>query len=330
MNYFKKVCYFVILNMLLLSCDAQDNEIEGVNSNNSIQNSYYLFSYFTGEGIDDGLHLAISNEGRKWTSLNGGLAVFKPEFGKIFRDPCIVQGKDSIFHVVWTVGATEKDNGKVIGIAHSDNLFDWYGAETLVVMDDPNTINCWAPELFWDEDYERWFLYWASSVEGKYTETIQPGMKDYANNRMYGLWLSEKFEILTEAKILLNQGFITNDCQIFTANHPRGKYGMMVKHIYKPGVYAPLYLAFSNQLDGNYTIIEGEPISGDYEFCEGPTTIAIGDYYYCYFDLTNEHKMGCVRSDSLRTGAWYDITEQISLPDGTRHGTIIKIDAKYY
>ena len=36
----------------------------------------YIFSYFCGQS--DGLHLAVSDNGLKWTALNGNKSVLKP------------------------------------------------------------------------------------------------------------------------------------------------------------------------------------------------------------------------------------------------------------
>ncbi|MBN1361977.1 MAG: hypothetical protein JW993_15385 [Sedimentisphaerales bacterium] len=108
----------------------------------------YLFSYFTGNG-EDGLHLAHSADGLAWTALNGGKSFLAPSVGgKLMRDPCICQGPDGTFHLVWTSGWWNKG----IGIAHSKNLITWSQPEWLPVMaHEPNAVNCWAPEIFYDD-----------------------------------------------------------------------------------------------------------------------------------------------------------------------------------
>ena len=49
-----------------------------------------LFSYFVGNG-EDGLHLATSEDGLKWTALRGGASFLQPVAGenKLMRDPCL-------------------------------------------------------------------------------------------------------------------------------------------------------------------------------------------------------------------------------------------------
>ena len=61
----------------------------------------YLFTSFRGNG-EDGLHLAYSHNGLKWTVLNGDRSFLRPQVGtKLMRDPCICQGPDGTFHMVW-------------------------------------------------------------------------------------------------------------------------------------------------------------------------------------------------------------------------------------
>ena len=118
--------------------------------------SHYLFSYFTGNG-EDGLHLAHSTDGYHWKPLNEGKSVLTPAAGKdkLMRDPSIIAGKDGRFHMVWTVSWGEKG----IGYASSRDLINWSPQRYLPVMEhQPGTINCWAPELFYDEATKNYLL----------------------------------------------------------------------------------------------------------------------------------------------------------------------------
>ena len=69
------------------------------------QTADYLFAYFTNNG-EDGLHLMHSRDGLQWSALNGGKSYLTPTVGsqKLMRDPCILQGPDGVFHMVWTTG----------------------------------------------------------------------------------------------------------------------------------------------------------------------------------------------------------------------------------
>jgi hypothetical protein len=61
----------------------------------------FMFSFFT-DGGRDGLHLAYSNDGYDWETLNSNLSFLRPVIGKdsLMRDPCIISGADGRFHMV--------------------------------------------------------------------------------------------------------------------------------------------------------------------------------------------------------------------------------------
>ncbi len=63
------------------------------------------------------------------------------------RDPCIIRGADGLFHMVWTVSWNER----TIGYASSKDLIHWSEQQAIPVMEhEPTTLNCWAPEIFYD------------------------------------------------------------------------------------------------------------------------------------------------------------------------------------
>jgi len=100
----------------------------------------YLFSYFKGNG-EDGLHLAWSADGLTWTALKGDRSFLAPQVGtRLMRDPCICQGPDGTFHMVWTSGWWDKG----IGLAHSKDLIHWSEQTWLEVMaHEDGALNCW-------------------------------------------------------------------------------------------------------------------------------------------------------------------------------------------
>ena len=119
---------------------------------NSQAQDYYLFTSFRGNG-EDGLHLALSTNGYHWQALNHDRSFLKPEVGayKIMRDPCLAEGPDGTFHLVWTSGWTA-EKGKIIGYAHSKDLITWSEQRAIPLMEgEPKTRNIWAPEIFYDK-----------------------------------------------------------------------------------------------------------------------------------------------------------------------------------
>lgn len=53
----------------------------------------------------------------------------------------------------------------------------------------------------------------------------------------------------------------------------------------------------------------------------------VGDYLYVYFDKYIDKKYGAVRTKDGKV--WEDVSDLVSFPEGTRHGTAFTIDKKY-
>ncbi len=275
----------------------------------------YLFSYFINNG-QDGLHLAYSEDGYQWTALNDGNPFLKPEAGKdkLMRDPCITQGPDGTFHMVWTVSWNERG----IGYASSKDLIHWSDQMFIPVMEHKKlTKNCWAPEIFYDEASEQFMIYWSSTIPGEFPETDSTAEADW-NHRIY-YTLTKDFQHFSLAKLLLDPGFNVIDATIMKEGD---QYVMIVKDETKfPEAQKDLHVLISNSL----TQWAGVPISESISdhWVEGPTITKIDDQYVVYFDRYRNHTYGAVASTDLRN--WEDISKKISFPDGTRHGTAFKV-----
>lgn len=290
--------------------------------------SAYAFPFFYGQKHKDtvGMWMAISKDGLDWKVVNNNEVVFKRPFGNVLRDPAISQAPDGTYHLVFTVGS---NNPVYMGYARSKDLIHWKDARMVDLMGSvEGTANVWAPELFYDKVRERWMVYWASSVEGRFPETKQ--LNERANNRMYCAFTTD-FVNVTEPKLLYTK-HIVNDTRIINYNSQWGKYCMVVKHIKRPGTHAELYLAYSKKIDGPYInpFDSIQYISKPYRFCEGPAVIKIDDYYYCYFDLSREHHMACKRSKDMLPGSWEDMTDWLTIPAEVKHGDIVRIPIGIY
>ena len=276
----------------------------------------YLFSYFMGNG-EDGLHLAYSTDGLKWEVLNDNQSFLTPAVGgdKLMRDPCIIQGPEGIFHMVWTVSWNEKG----IGYAHSQDLIHWSEQKYIPVMEhEPDARNCWAPEVFFDEASKQYMIFWSTTIPGRFPETDNQGDSDY-NHRMYFV-TTQDFEKFSATKLLYDQGFNVIDGTLLKED---GTYIMFLKNETRKPPEKNIRIARSSDLSKNYSK-PTEAITGDY-WAEGPTPIKIDEYWIVYFDKYRKHKMGAVRSKDLNN--WEDISDQIIFPDGTRHGTVFKVSA---
>ncbi len=275
----------------------------------------YVFTYFKGNG-EDGLHLAYSEDGYKWETLKKDASFLTPEVGKdkLMRDPCVIKGGDGLYHMVWTDSWT--DNG--IGYASSKDLIHWSKQEFLPVMaHEEKSRNTWAPEITYDEKSKTYMIYWASTIEGKFLETQSTEEKGY-NHRIY-YTTTKDFKKFKKTKLLYEPGFNVIDASI--VKDEKG-YTMFLKDETKVPVQKNLKIATSKKLEGPYTKAS-EPITGKY-WAEGPTAIQINGEWVVYFDKYTQKKYGAVKQTSK---GWEDISEQVSFPQGTRHGTVIKVSA---
>ena len=275
--------------------------------------SVYVFSYFKDNG-QDGLHLAYSKDGYTWQSFNNDQSVLKPTVAKdkLMRDPCIIQGADGLFHMVWTVSW----NDKGIGYASSPDLVNWSEQQFIPVMQHEDSArNCWAPEITYDAKQKEYMIYWATTIAGKYkTDTV---IESGYNHRLY-YTCTKDFKQFTKTKLLYDKGFNVIDASIVA---DEGGYIMFLKDETRQPPQKNIRIATSSKLNGDYTT-PSAPITGNY-WAEGPTTLKIGDLWIVYFDKYRDHKYGAVSSNDLVN--WQDVSDKIQLPKGIRHGSIFKV-----
>lgn len=279
--------------------------------------SVYLFSCFTGNS-KDGLHLLYSEDGYKWEPLNNGNSFLTPLVGrdKLMRDPCIIEDEDGTFHMVWTVSWTEKG----IGYAYSKDLVNWSEQQYIPVMEhEENARNTWAPEITFDKKNKEFMIYWATTIRGEFPET-QVEEEDGYNHRLY-YTITKDFKTFSETKLLYDAGFNVIDASIVPYN---GEYLMFLKDETRVPPKKTLHIAKSKDLTGPYSK-PSEPITGNY-WAEGPTSLYIDGKWIVYFDVYRNHHMGAVASKDLVN--WNDITDYISFPEGTRHGSAFKVNKK--
>lgn len=298
-------CSIVVLSLPVAK--AQDDEV-------------YMFSYFKQNG-EDGLHLAYSKDGYRFTALNNDSSFLKPQAGKdkLMRDPCIIRGTDGLFHMVWTVSW----NDKGIGYAASPDLQHWSGQRYLPVMQpDTGALNCWAPEITYDPKKEQYMIYWASTVPGRFPATDSSGDENY-NHRIY-YTTTKDFTVFSPSKILYNKGFNVIDA---TVQHDGKNYIMFLKDETKrPVPQKNIRIALGNKINSGYSA-PSKPITGNY-WAEGPTVVKIKGQWFVYFDKYTQHRYGAVVSSDLEH--WKDISSEISFPEGARHGTVFVITQKEF
>ena len=276
--------------------------------------SVYLFSSFRGNG-EDGLHLAYSDNGLAWTALKGDKPFLAPEVGgKLMRDPCIIQGPDGMFHMVWTTSWTDRG----IGVAHSSDLITWSEQAFVPVMEKEATArNCWAPEITWDADGEQYVIYWATTIPEKFAETAKNADRGW-NHRIY-CTTTKDFNAYTATRLFYEPGFNVIDSTITAYGDG---YVMILKDETRFPPAKNLRVARSERVTGPWSSAS-DPFTAEGLWVEGPTVLKVGEWQIVYYDAYRKHAYGAMRTKDFAT--WEDVSEKLSFPEGTRHGTALSV-----
>jgi hypothetical protein len=189
---------------------------------------------------------------------------------------------------------------------------------------EPEARNCWAPEIIYDDRTKEYVIFWATTIPGRFPESDgqsskgppDPGL----NHRIYCV-TSEDMEAFNPTKLFYNPGFNVIDSTIVKNG---GTYVMFLKDEtnlpFKP--QKNIRMAQAAAAGGPYGPASA-PITGDH-WCEGPTSIKIGDVWFLYFDRYRENRYGALISRDMK--GWEDITGKIHFPEGARHGTVFEAD----
>jgi len=279
------------------------------------QKEVYMFCYFKNNG-QDGLHLAYSEDGYKWQALKGDSSFLKPMVSKdkIMRDPCIIRGADGLFHMVWTDSWTDRG----IGYASSKDLVHWSEQQQLMVMDkEPTAQNCWAPEIIYDPTSKEYMIYWSTTIPGRFPQADTSAEGKKYNHRFY-YQITKDFKTFSETKVLYDPGF---NCIDATIVRDGKRFIMFFKNETKLPVEKNLRIAYADKLTGPYSKASA-PITGNY-WAEGPTTLKNDNQWIVYFDKYTQRKYGAITSTDLKN--WTEVSDQLVLPKGIRHGSVFKI-----
>lgn len=321
-----QVAYFVAKGIRELHLKGLSNHVKpddgqlDIRNIVPLQNKYvYLFCYFRGNG--DGLHFAYSMDGLKWVPLQNDPVYLKPTVGKdkLLRDPSIVEDENGIFHMVWTSGWWDKG----IGYASSKDLMNWSPQKNIPVMEKfGETKNTWAPELFYDKKEKLFYIFWSSTIPGKFPEISTSESEKGLNHKLYYV-TTKDFETFSDTKLFYNPGFSVIDGAILEEEN---RYYLFMKNESSNPPEKNIRFV-SNTKPYNFPIKVSAPITGKY-WAEGPSPLQIGEYTYVYFDKYRDKKYGAVRSKNRID--WEDISDSVSFPAGTRHGTAFEVTTEVF
>lgn len=250
----QKLIYLLLAVALFTSCATKE---------------VYVYTSFH-EPATDGLRFLTSIDGEHWDSIPGVWLI--PQVGqqRVMRDPSIVRTPDGTFHFVWTC-SWKGDPG--FGYASSKDLIHWSKERFIKVMDDPTTVNVWAPELFYDGVKKQCMIVWASCVPYKFPK----GVEDEMNNHRLYYTTTKDFKSFAPSKLLIDTDFSAIDATILK----RGKndYVMVLKDNTRPA--RNLRVSFASNPEGPWSNPEPTFTEG---FVEGPAVAEVKDGYVVYFD----------------------------------------------
>ncbi len=249
------------------------------------------------------LHLAVSEDGRHFETLNGG----EPVWDRWLRDPFLARAQDGVWHVVGTTRARQS-----ILHATSRDLRAWEAedvpvAEGLVDADGRVANNAWAPEWVWDEATGEFFLFWSSSFE----------REGWMRSRLYAC-RTRDWRTFSPPTVLFAPPYSVIDGSLVHHDggwwlfHKEEEFGSAT------GERRATRLAVSERLDGPYEIVGG-PITPTITEgpCVAPDPVAGG--WLLYFDFCMADGYGLSHSDDLL--GWTPVDDH-AFPEGARHGSV--------
>jgi hypothetical protein len=283
----------------------------------------WVFSYFLDNG-QDGLHLAFSRDGLKWTPLRDGRPIIAPTAGgKLMRDPCIMLGPDNVFHAVWTTGWWEQG----IGIGHSKNLLEWTDIAFLPVMvHERAAANAWAPEIIYDDETRQYVIFWATAIPGRFPATdetadVRSSNGTRLNHRIYRT-TTKDFKEYSRAELFLDPGFDVIDATIVRDG---ARYVLFLKDETRfPEPRKHIRMAFADHALGPY-VLEPEAVSRE-NWVEGPTAFRAGGDMVVLYDAYTRHRFEGVKSRDLKE--WTPLAGELQMPPDARHGTVFAVPEK--
>lgn len=315
--YYEIIFSFVFALLAFTACTKPEKEV-------------YIFTSHREPALD-GLHYLYSYDGYHWDSIAGSW--LKPEIGNktpyynyftkqteeqkyapnsMMRDPSMTQGPDGTFHLVWTISWNGEQG---FGYASSKDLIHWSEQREIKVMKDSLTNNVWAPEVFYDDEKEQFIVVWSSAIPvERYTAADSLG----ANKSHRAYYTTTKdFQTFTPAKAFYDPGF--NSIDGFIVKRDKNDYVLIIKDNRKPG-YSDLFCVSGPSAEGPYA---DPSVKFAPTYSEGPCAVKVGDEWLIYFDVYREGRFGAVSTKDFKN--FTPIDDLISIPQGHKHGTIIKV-----
>lgn len=282
----------------------------------------WLLAFFRGEG-EDGIHLAVSDDGLRFTELDAGPVLVAPALGDgLTRDPSLVLDDDGTVHAAWTTGWWQQG----FGYARSADLVHWSDPiEVPAMAGVPSTVNVWAPELHLDPSTGELVAVYASTVRDEHPDgTSEPGPDGAGlEHRLYLVRSADGRRWSAPAR--LGEGLDRNLIDAMAVATEGGLVMAVKDERFEPGGKV-VRLARAPRWSGPWSE-PGPPVAALGEWVEGPCLVAppegSGGEWHLYADRYLQDGWALATSPDLV--AWTDRSAELDVPGGARHGTVLRV-----
>jgi hypothetical protein len=130
---------------------------------------------------------------------------------------------------------------------------------------------------------------------------------------------TKDFDTYTKTKLFYEPGFNVIDSTIVCDGD---RCVMILKDETRHPPAKNLRIASSEKVTGPWSAAS-KSFTPDGLWVEGPSCLKVGEYWYVYFDAYAKHRYGAMRTADFQN--WEDVSDQLSFPKGTRHGTVFAV-----
>ena len=156
--------------------------------------------------------------------------------------------------------------------------------------------------------------------------SLPQGLEDEKNNHRLYCTTTRDFKTFAPTRLFFDPGYSVIDATIVQREtKDTGGAGNGYVLVFKDNtrLQRNIKVAFSNSPAGPW---HDDSPAFTPEFTEGPTVAKVGKDWLIYYDMYREKKYGSMRTADFKT--FMDITGQVSVPVGHKHGTIVMTDRR--
>lgn len=303
---------------------------------NANEMSAYLFVHFIGTDSDanhEQIYFSVSRDGTNWHTLNDKKPILTSNIGECgVRDPHITRSPNGDKYYIIATDLSiynrrndpqcwvscQKHGSRGVVVWESTDLVNWT-APRLEEIAAENAGCTWAPETAYDEENERYMVFWASKTADD----------DYTSQRIYRCYTKD-FKSFTKPEIYIDSTEHSNiDTTII-------KEGGVYYRFTKNETDTSIIMDCCTSLDGEFKPVETYTINGkagtSVKGYEGPTAYKLnGENKWClmldHFSTHEGYK--AFMTDDISKGV-FTSADNMVFETVHRHGTVMPITEAEY